>query len=271
MLSLRELLPSLILICTLCQIGCPAEEAIEKALGVTYRVTDQKTSGTCLIVSLPPRNENGRRRLVLLTAAHVLEGMPAPDTTLVLRETLPDGDYARREIRIPIRHRDRPLWKRHPELDVAGLRLQLAESSLIQPLPVDLQTPESSPRPNRLRVGQTVCIPCYPATLEANPQGFPVLRKGSIATFPLVPVSRVKTIMIDSSTFGGDSGAPVFDCSGEEPVLVAMVLGTHRQTDKVTMPYEERTVHTPLGLSMAVQADYVWETLKQLDNDRPER
>ena len=53
------------------------------------------------------------------------------------------------------------------------------------------------------------------AQLEANKAGWPILRHGTIATHPLVPIDDVPTLLVDYSHFGGDSGsAAVLDDAG---------------------------------------------------------
>ncbi|NDH95177.1 MAG: hypothetical protein EBZ13_11740, partial [Planctomycetia bacterium] len=115
---------------------------------------------------------------------------------------------------------------------------------------------------NKLHVGQEVFIPCYPAKLEANKAGWPILRKGSIATYPLTPLNSARTIFIDYSHFGGDSGSAVVAIIDDEPVVVALVFAMQRQSDRMVMPFEERTVHTPLGLAIAVQAPIIRSTIE---------
>jgi hypothetical protein len=78
-------------------------------------------------------------------------------------------------------------------------------------------------------------------------------------------VEHVKSVLIDFHTFGGDSGAPVLTKSDDGWHVVGLVSGMHRQTDKAVMPLQELTFHTPLGLSIVVQAAFIRETIKLLD------
>ncbi|MDP1796412.1 MAG: hypothetical protein Q8K78_02980 [Planctomycetaceae bacterium] len=113
-----------------------------------------------------------------------------------------------------------------------------------------------------MRVGQDVFVPCFPAQVEANSAGWPLLRKGSLATHPLMPVARTPTMFVDYSHFGGDSGAPLVATVNGEPLVVGLVFAMLRQTDKTTMPFEERTLHTPLGLAIAAQAPLIRQTIE---------
>ena len=77
-------------------------------------------------------------------------------------------------------------------------------------------------------------------------------------------------MMIDMAAHGGDSGGPVlletptsFDADAGLPIVVAMVTGKMQQDEKMTMLYEERTLHHPLDLSIAIQSHFVRETIDQ--------
>jgi hypothetical protein len=48
-----------------------------------------------------------------------------------------------------------------------------------------------------------------------------------------------------------------------KPVVIGVVIGMMRQTDVVKIPFEERVVHTPIGLAMAVHSAFVKEMLRE--------
>ena len=246
-----------------------ADEAIEEALAATFRITDHKTSGTGFLVWSESGDDQQPSKPLLVTAAHVLEGFPGASCSLILRARNADDSYARKETTISIRDGDKVRWKRHSKQDIAALRIDLPEGTAAKPLAVRQLADETWAIGRKVRVGKDVYIPCFPATLEANEAGWPVLRKGSIATHPLVPLRTAQTMLIDSSAFGGDSGAPVVMTDGNEAVVVGMVLGMQRQTDKSSMPFEERTMHTPLGLAIAVQAPLIRETIDLVLKESP--
>ena len=69
--------------------------------------------------------------------------------------------------------------------------------------------------------------------------------------------ASVPTMLVDIRSFGGDSGGPLFVLVDGKPHVAGVLVGMQRQTDRTVSPFEERTVHTPLGLGIAVQADLV--------------
>jgi len=239
-----------------------ADEALEKSLGAVFRITNGRSSGTAFLVARPGQVESPA--LILVTAAHVLEEMSEPQCQLILRTQSADQSYARKEVTIPIRDNGTPRWKRNADVDVAALEIQLPADVTVTPLSFDQLTDAAWVADKRLRVGQQVWIPSYPAQLAANDAGWPVLRQGSVASYPLSPVAQVKTMLIDFHSFGGESGAPVLSAAPDGCHVVGVVLGMHRQTEKVVLPLHELTFHTPLGLSIVVQAAFVRETIESL-------
>jgi hypothetical protein len=240
------------------------EFPLEHALRATFRITNGTSSGTSFVVAVPSAAEGQPPQHVLVTAAHVLEGYTGADCTVVMRKKTDDGLYVKRDVAVPLRRDEKPLWVRHPKQDVAAVPIELPSDIDCQPFNLGQVIDAAAVQSGKLRVGQQVFIPCYPAQLAANDAGWPVLRSGTIATHPLTPVANAPTLMIDYSNFGGDSGAPVVAVYAGEPHVVALAFGMQRQSDKVTLPFEERTMHTPLGISNALQSQLIRDTIEML-------
>lgn len=238
-----------------------AEEPLEDIMSAAFRLTNNERSGTCFLVRTNGVDETPPR-IALVTAAHVLDQMGGEAEWIARIES--DGQIVRRPIKLKLREGDKPLWKRHIELDVAALPVELPERAAVKPFLLKQIADELRVKDRQVRVGQEAWIPCYPAKLEANEGGWPVLRRGSIASHPLFPAKSAKTMLLDYTAFGGDSGAPVVVLHDDKPLVVGLVLGMHRQTDRSVLPFEERTTHTPLGLSIVVQASFVRETIELL-------
>lgn len=240
-----------------------ANDAVEQVMAATFRIAGGNASGTALAVSVP-RKESEKPLVVLVTAAHVLDQMKDNEAKLILRSSAADKSIARKETPVSLRDGDKPRWKRHAELDLAAMPIELPENSAIKPLPLEQIADAAAIEAGKVRVSHEVWIPCFPAKLEANAAGWPALRRGTIASHPLAPVKDNRTMLVDYSAFGGDSGAPAVVVTDKGPLVIGVVQGMHRQTDKAVMPLEERTVHTPLGLGIVMQAAYVRETIELL-------
>lgn len=276
----RSLFLAMLLATSSHSISLFAAESIEDVLSATFRVTDKNTSGTCFLVRVGDKEDSTPSRIVLVTAAHGFQQISGEACWIILREKRDDDTYVRREHRLSLRDGDKPRWKKHPDADIAVMPIDLPPGVEVTPFHLEQLATERDVAQRRVRVAQEAWIPGYPAQLEASPAGWPVLRRGSLASYPLAPVSANKTMLINASSFGGDSGAPVVVFPTVEratesaashdakqvtrPLIAGMVLGMHRQTDKTTTPFEERTQHTPLDLSIVVQAPLIRETIELL-------
>lgn len=247
-----------------------AEDPIERVLTATFRIANEQTSATCFLVWPEHTGDDAPQRPVLVTAAHALEQMQQSTCTMVLRVQNDDMSYSRQEITLTIRSNGEPLWVRHPDLDIAAMQIELPESTAAKPLPFEQLAETMWLTQQKLRVGSDVFIPGYPVALESNDAGWPVLRKGTVATHPLVPVDHAKQVFINASTFGGDSGAPVMYLDeNDRPVIVGMVIAAQRQTDRSQTPFEERVSHMPLNLAITVQAPFIRQTVALVTADNP--
>lgn len=243
----------------------PAAEQAEAAMRATVRISQGNTSGTGWLVALeapPDAPPDAPRKHLLVTAAHVFSNMDSGECTLHFRTADQERGFVRKEVKLTIRDGQRKLWTQHPEMDAAVIAIDLPEGVDCQPFPERRIADEKFAEAKKVRVGQDVCVACFPAKVEANAAGWPILRKGSIATYPLLPLAEAKTIFIDYSHFGGDSGAPVVAWVDDEPLVVGLVIAMQRQTDKTSSPFEERTLHTPLHLAIAVQAPLIRQTIE---------
>ncbi|MBN9689119.1 MAG: trypsin-like peptidase domain-containing protein [Verrucomicrobia bacterium] len=240
-----------------CGSAATGEAPFVAMLQATCRLSRDGHSGTGFLIQ---RDTN----VFLVTAAHVFDESKAAEGVLIVREKQSSGEAVRKELPLVVFQDGQPLWKRHPSQDVAVLPLTLPANLDVVPLPVAQilrATPDGS---SPATLGAEVWLPGYPAQLEVNAAAWPVLRRGTIASYPLSPVSAIPTLVVNIGSFGGDSGGPLFTLVDGVPRLVGVVSGMHRQTDRSITPYEERIQHTPLGLSIAVQADLVLTVLDQL-------
>ncbi|MSR30560.1 MAG: serine protease [Gemmataceae bacterium] len=239
-----------------------ADDALEESLAGVYRIFDEKVSGTAFAIS----HVDGEKKehVFLVTAGHVFNQMKGQEGKLALRVRETDGSYIRREVSIAIRKGEAPLWKKHATLDIAVLPITQPEKLGLSTMPLSRIVGEKELQGKLARVGQETWTPGFPAKAEANPAGWPVLRKGIIASHPLTPSKTYKTFLLSSNTFGGDSGAPVLVQAGKEYWVAGMVQGMLRETNRSVLPYEERVAHMPLGLGIVVQGEFIREVIQEL-------
>ncbi|MDX1966208.1 MAG: hypothetical protein SFV23_03455 [Planctomycetaceae bacterium] len=240
-----------------------ADERLTTILASACRVYQNGHSGTAFFVTQTGKSPDQPTRTVVVTAAHVWESIPEAECRLVMRERRDSGEFQRREVPLVIRKDGQALWTRHPDHDVAAMVVTLPEGLDRETFQFD-QLAADEGNGAGVVVGHEAWVPCFPATLEANAAGWPLLRRGTIASYPLRPIRFAPTLLMDITAFGGDSGAPVVLLTDSGPLVCGLVLGMQRQTDRATLPFEERTVHTPLGVSIVLQAPLIRETLERL-------
>lgn len=154
----------------------------------------------------------GKPAPVMVTAAHVLAGISGDNAVLLLRKRLPDGELRSFEHAVKIRDRGVPLWRGHPdaEVDVAVLPLELPAEAQTSRVSVDLLATDEVFSRYEIHPGDELLSLGYPYGLPANAAGFPILRSGKIASYPLIPAKKHRTFLYDVQAHSGNSGGPVY-------------------------------------------------------------
>lgn len=242
------------------QTGAAAEDVPLRTLRATVKLADGPRGSTGFLVSVPEAG-GGPPRTAIVTAGHALTGVAGESCQAVFRAKGGADGFERREVAIRVREGEKRLFTRHPTADVAVIGVVPPADADCEPFArgdiADVPRIEAG----IVRAGRRVWVACYPAQVAAHPAGWPILRHGTIASHPLLPVAAVPTYFLDYSHFGGDSGsAAVIDADGA-PIVAGVVVGMKRQTDRTVSPFEERTMHTPLDLAVTVHPLLVAETI----------
>jgi hypothetical protein len=241
-------------------------ELLENVVDASFRIyaPDNGLSGTCFVVERPAQG-NKPANFVLVTAAHVLEGISAAEGRVAFRTQLPSGEMTKREVPFPLRANNKPLFRRHKVLDVAAIAISLPTGLHIKPYSMTQILDDSPSARGTMRLGRELWICSFPAKVEANPAGQGVLRRATIASRPYFQAIGSATFMADTTAFGGDSGAPVVVLEKGQPMVCGLAVGMIRQTEKTTSAFEERTTHTPLGLSIVIQSPTIRQVVDMID------
>ena len=222
----------------------------------------QRTVGTGFLISDP--GPDGRPRTVLITANHVLAGMPGQIASVGFRTENADGSwsYAPQQVRI----RDaggHELWTHHPSRDVAAIAITAPAEFAKAAIPEDYLASDDTFTSYKVRAGDEMMALGFPRGLAANQAGFPILRSGRVASYPVAPAKIFPTFLLDFSVVPGNSGGPVFmtdqdrrPVAGEkEPEFIAGLL-----TQQVELNHER------LEIGIVTHAKFIRETLARLDN-----
>lgn len=240
----------------------------------TFRIQDEKSFGTVFIMGEPIPGQPGKGSYVLITAAHVLDDMKGDAAVLFLRKRV-GTTYVKIPYSIKIRNNGIPLWVRHPQVDVAAMRTALPQDADIQIFSTDLLATDKMLEELEIHPGDELLVLGFPYGAEANEAGFPVLRSGRIASFPLTPTSETRTFLLDFPVFNGNSGGPIY-MHDENRVyggsthigIVRMIMGVvsqeHGLEERVQSLSETVVRKHKLGLAVIVHARFVSEILSML-------
>ncbi len=187
--------------------------------------------GTGFLVSVP--NPNGAPQIVLVTAAHVFEKMPAAEVRVGWRVETKAGAWAYLPGSMTIRNATGPTWYQHPAQDIAVIPVAVPDNLRDAAIPESLLGDEGTFATEHVNAGDEMMTLGYPHGLSANVAGFPILRAGRLASYPVAPSASYPTFLIDLTAVPGNSGGPVFmtSQSGKGNTFVAGVLIKQVQDD----------------------------------------
>lgn len=187
--------------------------------------------------------------------------MAGREANVGYRSLKADGSW--RYTPAPIRIRsedDAPLWTRHPSQDVAVMRIQAPPEYAKAAIPAGYLAPQTAPNASELRPGDELLVLGFPRGVAANSAGFPILRAGRVASYPVSP-DVSPTFLLDFPVFPGNSGGPVFATSG-----------LHRTSAGATKPLiagllvqQVRLDDERLDIGIVVHARYIRETVELLE------
>lgn len=168
-----------------------------------------RTVGTGFLIEAP--TPDGKPRTVLVTANHVFEKMPGPEARIGYRIANPDGSWTYSPQTLKIRDaKGGELWTHHPSRDVAAISITAPEEFAKAAIPESWLAGDDTFARNGVTAGDELMALGFPRGLAANQAGFPILRSGRIASYPVAPANIFPTFLLDFSVFPGNSGGPVF-------------------------------------------------------------
>lgn len=235
------------------------------------------SSGTVFIIGRPLASHPEVSHYVLVTAAHVLDGMTRDFAILILRKQILDGDgWQKMPVPLQIRDNGRPLWTKHPSADVAVMYVNLPNEVAIPLLTTGLLADDEILSKFQVHPGDTFLCLGYPFRVESSQSGFPVLRSGRLASFPLTPVAQTKTFLLDFAVFEGNSGGPVYFVDinrgyggaihmGETIGFIGgLVSGETKGQEQFEGQYSTEIRRIPMNLATIVHAKFIKEAIESL-------
>jgi S1-C subfamily serine protease len=234
-------------------------------------------------LSHPTADRPNEARYVLITAAHVLEGLPGEIAILHLRRKTDQGEWERVPFQLQIRNSGHPLWLKHPSQDIAVMYIALPSDVPILLASTDLLADDAMLERYEVHPGDTLHCLGFPFGQESSPAGFPILRSGMIASYPLTPAAKTKTFLFDFPVFEGNSGGPVYMVDENRAFQGSMNLGSTTQlilglvtqetthVEQLIGQYNAEVHRYPLGLATVVHASFIKEAINMLPppDERP--
>lgn len=245
----------------------------------TFKIAGQDSLGTGFVIGRPVPGAD-TLFFVLVTAAHVLRDIKEEQAVLFLRKK--EGDkFIKLPYPIQIRKGSEQLWKEHPKADVAVMYVRLPKEADVQLLPISLLATNQELERFEIHPGDILSCLGYPFGAEANEAGFPILRSGQIASYPLTPTTGVQTFLFNFPVFGGNSGGPVYFVASNRTYggstrlgetiqfLAGLVSDEKFVEEEIRSLTETRQAKHPLSLAVVVHAALIREAVELLPS-RPE-
>ena len=243
-----------------------------------FNIIGEMKVGTCFIIGRPIPDEPNRSMYVLVTANHVLEGIAAETATISLRQKVKD-EYIKMLWKISIRDKKKPLWVKHPDADIAVMYVGLPRKAEVVLLNMSFLVTDATLKEIEVRPGDRLLALGYPLGHEANSAGFPILRSGIIASYPILPTTKTKTMLFDFEVFKGNSGGPVFMIErnrsygagttfGVTQFIVGLVSQERSLTTAYKTPFELKMETHPLKLGIIIHASLIKEAIEMLDEPK---
>jgi len=193
----------------------PSDELNTLLMHATFRIfgPDAKRAGisfgTVFFMGRPIKGAPQSSYAVLVTAAHVMDSIKGDHATLTLRRRNADGTYVPFDYPLNIRSNGQPLYTKHEHADVAVMYTELPRDVPISVLPPSFLADDKRIEEIEIHPGDQVLYLGFPLfAMSAN--GFPLLRGGILASYPLTPAKSVGEWNFDGLVSGGSSGGPVY-------------------------------------------------------------
>jgi hypothetical protein len=259
---------------TVTRAPSPSEELNTLLMHATFLISGPAAGqqgrisfGTVFMMGVPYRDNPKIAHIVLVTAAHVLEGIAGDNASLQLRRKSEDGTYTAFGYQFPIRKAGQPLYVKHPIADVAAMYADVPDEVPMTGLSPDVLVTDKNLEDVDVHPGDEAFILGFPAA-ASTPGGFPILRVGHIASFPLTPMKSVKQWAFDAHVLNGNSGGPVYYTyvnrlfKGQLHFGVGQgVLGLVIQDVRSLLP---EFVNRELDYGIVVPAQFIRETIAML-------
>lgn len=245
-------------------LSAEVEDPNTRMLRATVKLSHDDSTATGFILT-----PDDGKSFLLVTANHVLANTKGNETTIVYRSKIAEGEYKKLPTKIIIRNDETPLWTKHPSEDVAVILVTPPEGADLALISTELLATDDALKQHEVHPGREMTFLGYPHREEASEAGFPILRMGPLASYPLLPTQKTKTYYVNANIFSGDSGGPVYTSladTGDEstdkvPMITGVIHGQRFVHNTVKGDYITVKTHHQFGLAIVVHASFIIETI----------
>ncbi|MGQ9563518.1 MAG: trypsin-like peptidase domain-containing protein [Thermogutta sp.] len=241
-----------------------------QVLWATVKIMAPGSTATGFLVQ-SPRGE----QCVLVSANHVFSAMKADECTVLLHTRDASGNLSKNPQKLPVRKEGQPLWTKHPREDVAAIPVPFSADQNLAVLPWEAIAFAEELAKMELQPGDVVRSVGYPHgnMFKGNDLEFGVVRLGCLATYPFPPSEQASTFLLDTNTFEGDSGGPVYvwklpsapginrEDGGFEKII-GLVVAQHFLDEQFTLIYQSGKFRHRMGLAIVVPSTFIRETVE---------
>jgi len=189
----------------------------ESIMKSTFRISGLDSlgdtiEGTCFLLNKTKSNSQDTVT-ILITADHVLKDI-YEDYITIHYPGIKGNEFRYLNQIVKIRNLGSPLWisLKDSLLDLAAMRLDNLKFQTDSFLDVQCLADEKALRLLQIRPGDKMYCVGFPEGASANEFGFPILKSGVIASYPILPTFEHNYFLFDCELFPASSGSPVYMC-----------------------------------------------------------
>ena len=223
----------------------------------------KETCGSGFFIGGPSNQTSETSQYTFVTAAHVLESIRGDNARFAIRLKR-DDQVVRTVVTVPIRKSGIRLYAKHPNADISVMRVTLPNNNAHAMVNWPALATDEVFAKLGIHPGDEMFAVGYPLCRTANPQGYPMLRRGVVGTPIHVPGAALTSFLLDVPVFEGNSGGPVyFDYSDR---MIGGVSGQGLAHRYIAGVVSQRMFgsDTPLLMAEVVPAKFIDEAVKLL-------
>ena len=280
---LSKLLIATILIAC-CAFGQKIQELNTILMESTFKIQgpkkgeqDHTAFGTAFLVAKPKAVPAVGAYYVLVTAAHVLDDIDGDLASILMRRKNPDGSFTTSLYAIAIRREGHDLYVKHEDYakdtsaDAAALYVNMPDDFTQTILATTFLADDNILEDFEVHPGDELFCLGFPLYVGTD-SGFPILRSGTLSSYPITPTTIHKRMLFDIAVFDGNSGGPVYLVDRDRIYKGSVHLGGPIQflvgllKGQVTAAYYN---NEKISLAVVVPSRYIIETISRLPPESP--